>query len=822
MVVIESIMTRGFRRLQLEQPVTLEKGLTIIRGSNEAGKSTLIEAILFGLYGDANLPNNFRKPIVGAGRVTLSDLIAHGARRAVIEVVFKVGDRRYKVYRVIERRGQSASQVEARLIDLTANRIIATGVQPVAREVEKIIGVSWKEMLATNIVAQKDLEHLINLGTRGREAIINMMMGLESFNEAKKRAIEEKNRLTRELESTEKELENKRELLKELEKTKEQYDKYMKEKESLERQLPKVEEKLDQIEKTTSYLENLYNYLDEKKRLDEARKTTENLLQKIREEIAEKVEQRRNLKERLESARSEQNKEEETLKNVTQKHQEKVESLNGLKSVLSKLEKLETEHNQIQTALGNRERDLRRLAEELGMEPESPVGRWKAEVEKKTEISGLTARQLGPPILLVLLTIPLFFFIGLPAIALLVLGLGLLGYEYHKVQTRRLQHASILVKLKDAEKWSMDVENYKKELQRLTSEIHDVIEQLPNNYKEGLGGGIGEIYDSLKTTVETIEQETSKLSQEIARLNTLIEQRKKNIEDYEDRLESLEKEIGDKQKEFEDKQKELREIEEQLSSLSPPDQSLAIPELQDSENLEEVEKILKEYQNSRDSLREQKTQLETRLKAIKNFIEENRERVERLDEVKQDIEKLEETISEMKPQIEALGIIITSFSNISKKLRESFAPSVEQLMGRIVNAITDGRYKAVKIDPPTYDIQVFDAQAGRFLPRNIYSGGTNDQFLLAMRIAFTLALLRGAKGTYPRFLFLDEPLGSSDPERRRRILRLLSEELTKYFEQIILITHVETPEIPNALLVSMDEGRVVATRRITEVPEVEI
>jgi len=87
---------------------------------------------------------------------------------------------------------------------------------------------------------------------------------------------------------------------------------------------------------------------------------------------------------------------------------------------------------------------------------------------------------------------------------------------------------------------------------------------------------------------------------------------------------------------------------------------------------------------------------------------------------------------------------------------------------------------------------------------------------------FTLALLRGAKGTYPRFLFLDEPLGSSDPERRRRILRLLSEELTKYFEQIILITHVETPEIPNALLVTMDEGRVIATRRITEVPEAEI
>jgi len=118
--------------------------------------------------------------------------------------------------------------------------------------------------------------------------------------------------------------------------------------------------------------------------------------------------------------------------------------------------------------------------------------------------------------------------------------------------------------------------------------------------------------------------------------------------------------------------------------------------------------------------------------------------VERLDEVKQDIENLEKAISEIEPRIAALEIIINSLSEISKKLRESFAPSVEQHVGRILNAITDGRYKAVRIDPQTYDIQVFDAQAGRFLPRNIYSGGTNDQFLLAMRIAFTLALLRGA------------------------------------------------------------------------------
>jgi len=821
-VVIESIMARGFRRLRLEQPVALEKGLTIIRGPNEAGKSTLIEAILFGLYGDINLSNNLRKPVAGTGRVTLDDLVTHGTRRAVIEVVFKVGDRRYKVYRVIERRGQSASQVEARLIDLTANRIIATGIRPVAREVEKILGVSWKEMLATNVVAQKDLEHLIHLRTRDREAIINMMMGLESFNKAKNRANEEKNRLTRELENMETELKSKRELLKDLEDTKKQYDKYLKEKEEIEKQLPKVKKELNQVEKTTSYLENLYNYLDKRKRLEDAKKTIRNLLQKIQEEITNKRKQREALKEKLESAKNEQNKEEEMLKDMSQKHRTKAEVLNKLETALSKLEKLKIEYNQLQIALRGRQQDLSRLAEELGVKPEIPVDHWKTEIEKKAEIPRLMVRRVAPPLLLVLLSIPLFLVIGLLAIVLLILGLGMLGYEYHKVQTKKLQYASTFAKLKDAKKWSIEIEKYEEELQRLANKIYDIIEQLPDNYKERLKGGIDEIYESLKTMVETMEQETSELNREIAQLNTLIRQLKKSIEEYEVGLRSLEEEIKYKQKEFEEKQKELYEIEEQLRSLSPPDQSLTIPELQDSENLKEVKKVFLKYQDILNSLRNQKTKLETRLRDIIDFIEKNKGRIERLDKVRQDIENLEKAVGEINPRIAALEIIISSLSNISKKLRGSFAPSVEHHMGRILNAITDGRYKAVKIDPQTYDIQVFDAQAGRFLPRNIYSGGTNDQFLLAMRIAFTLALLRGAKGTYPRFLFLDEPLGSSDPERRRCILRLLSEELTKYFEQIILITHVETPEVPNALLVTMEEGRVVATRRITEIPEAEI
>ena len=196
-------------------------------------------------------------------------------------------------------------------------------------------------------------------------------------------------------------------------------------------------------------------------------------------------------------------------------------------------------------------------------------------------------------------------------------------------------------------------------------------------------------------------------------------------------------------------------------------------------------------------------------------------KVKSLNDVRREIGELEQRIEQLRHNAAVLEIIINALSDISQKIREGFAPAVEAHMGILINTITDGKYKVVKINPKTYDIMVFDAQAGRFLHRNIYSGGTNDQFLFAMRIAFTLALLRGAKGTYPRFLFLDEPLGSSDSERRKRIIWLLGKKLIKHFEQILLITHVEVPEVPGATVITMENGEVQRVKKVTQAGSVE-
>ncbi len=143
-------------------------------------------------------------------------------------------------------------------------------------------------------------------------------------------------------------------------------------------------------------------------------------------------------------------------------------------------------------------------------------------------------------------------------------------------------------------------------------------------------------------------------------------------------------------------------------------------------------------------------------------------------------------------------------------------------MGLILPVITSGRYKAVQLDDD-YTVKVFDPEAGEFKPKEVFSGGTEDQVLLAMRLAFALALIPQAKGKSPEFLFLDEPLGSSDRLRRDGILALLKGELAQNFKQIFLVSHVGDLETEADTIINMDNGNVteVVDRTRTEPKQVE-
>ncbi|MFQ6057726.1 MAG: AAA family ATPase [Anaerolineae bacterium] len=139
-------------------------------------------------------------------------------------------------------------------------------------------------------------------------------------------------------------------------------------------------------------------------------------------------------------------------------------------------------------------------------------------------------------------------------------------------------------------------------------------------------------------------------------------------------------------------------------------------------------------------------------------------------------------------------------------------PSTMEHMRQLLPTLTMQRYYDAELTDE-YRIRVWDERAGDhgdWKEKNIFSGGTKDQFSLALRLAFALATLPAERGAAPSFIFLDEPLGSFDDERAQALLYLLTEgQIAESFDQIFLISHVRVdPNLFNYHL-TIEGGRVV-------------
>lgn len=159
------------------------------------------------------------------------------------------------------------------------------------------------------------------------------------------------------------------------------------------------------------------------------------------------------------------------------------------------------------------------------------------------------------------------------------------------------------------------------------------------------------------------------------------------------------------------------------------------------------------------------------------------------------------------------GVEIVSLAR--RRIVRQVLPATMDYMRQILPTLTRDRYHDAQLDPESYKIQVWDERAGNggaFKEKNIFSGGTKDQFSLALRLAFALATLPQERGTAPSFIFLDEPLGSFDTERAEALIYLLTEgEIARAFDQIFLISHVHVDERLFTHRVILENGKVQFT-----------
>jgi len=127
------------------------------------------------------------------------------------------------------------------------------------------------------------------------------------------------------------------------------------------------------------------------------------------------------------------------------------------------------------------------------------------------------------------------------------------------------------------------------------------------------------------------------------------------------------------------------------------------------------------------------------------------------------------------------------FLSTGLDIKKRLIPQIESYFAWIMPRLTRGRYHQVRLSDD-FDISVYSDEKGDYVSLDTLSGGTMDQLLIALRLAFARAATSGSY--YPnQFLFLDEPISAFDESRRELFFDLL-ETLKEGFQQIFLISHL--------------------------------
>jgi DNA repair protein SbcC/Rad50 len=124
------------------------------------------------------------------------------------------------------------------------------------------------------------------------------------------------------------------------------------------------------------------------------------------------------------------------------------------------------------------------------------------------------------------------------------------------------------------------------------------------------------------------------------------------------------------------------------------------------------------------------------------------------------------------------------FAALRSELNARLRPELSELASGFLESLTDGRYAALELDED-YAVQVLEDG----LPKAVLSGGEEDLCNLVLRLAISQMIAERA-GQEFSLLILDEVFGSLDESRRENVLALLR-RLHDRFEQVMVITHIE-------------------------------
>ena len=165
------------------------------------------------------------------------------------------------------------------------------------------------------------------------------------------------------------------------------------------------------------------------------------------------------------------------------------------------------------------------------------------------------------------------------------------------------------------------------------------------------------------------------------------------------------------------------------------------------------------------------------------------------------VRKSKKTIDQLRKRADELGNLEEVFVSFKNDLIGRIAPTLGEITSEVLDLMTDGKYGSVSLDDD-YQLRIEDG--GAFHPLDRYSGGEGDLANLSLRLAISKVIAERTGTNQVNMLILDEVFGSLDPSRKRSVMMALS-GLSTQFRQIMLITHVEDVKDLLANVINVEE-----------------
>ena len=770
---------RKFRQLRMQFP----DGMIGILGMNGVGKTTIIEAIAWALFGNVD-------EVVRTSREGVRRVGASPADPCLAIVEFELGGVEYRIEREM-----SGRSLHMRASLRTKDKLLADGDRPVKNMVEKLLGMDSKSFFTSVFARQRELNALQNVAPGERKKVILRMLRIDSIDTVLASIRSDRNSIHSRIEGSERTLltEDGREREKVLAESLPDM------RQALNRSTKELEEAQAQELDIAKNLEEARGRRNELKKDVEAYNTTQGDLRGIASSIEVLIKQRDNIAAKLEKETPRLSrmptlaKDDEDWKNISAKREE----LEREKATADKAKLLAEAITEDEQELERRRQELaslRKSVVDLGdielriQEIETArtqcdeqrqivlneMAKLKATIRQRSESSERDLKKLE--------------------------DIEAAGPEGSCPTCEQRLEGSYELLMK---KLRTELDSARREIEQAQISVADLELEVKGLAKkeEALKKKRSRLdldrtrLDKARATASASETEISNLEQRLAKkrkdLGSLGKIRFK-LEEYEGVLNEQER-----LKHAHDDYMNLKSLEGQIQNLNRDlievGERIARASAE-ADKYRSLVTILEPKKNAYDSILHEidaknasLVDAKERVGKISSTRERERVELERIGKEMTEIERVRKAIEKDRRMEDDLSVLEEVVVNFRMDLIGRISPALAALTSMGLRSMTEDRYSKVELDE-NYEMQIDDQ--GTMYPVSRFSGGESDLANLCLRLAIS-GIIADRTGANPiNILILDEIFGSLDPSRKRSVMAALS-RLSGQFRQVFLITHIE-------------------------------